>query len=343
MQSATDSAESAAPTVDLSLPLLQALNDEHNEAIQECITAKSVKAWIDNQVKVEQLVKSKLKLRPMPTTVTCLVFASACNDVSVVRSLVEAGADVSVTDSCGNTPLLLSVTKFEENDGDLEKIEYLLQCDASVVNVGDHGDRTPLHEAALKKTADLTNVLIQHGADVHASDNDKDTPLHLATQQGSTDAISALIQHGSDVHSLDLFGRTPLFNACFEGHVNIIHQLIRYGADVHARDSEMEATPLHIAAYKNQPDCVKALIEHGAAINATDSRGWTPLHSPAGLGHFATVKVLTSFPECDVRKKNNAGETAADLARKKGHDDIAKFLEKKRYGKEYFTVSDVSG
>ena len=63
-----------------------------------------------------------------------MCFASKCSDVRAVRQLVEAGADVTVTDLHGQTQLILTC----RSDVDAkEKAAYLLQCDASLLSVSD--------------------------------------------------------------------------------------------------------------------------------------------------------------------------------------------------------------
>ena len=52
----------------------------------------------------------------------------------------------------------------------------------------------------------------------------------------------------------------------------------------------------------------------------------TALHQAAFAGNLEVVKLLTSYSQCDVHAKNNAGKTAADWARDEGHNDIVNYL-----------------
>ena len=276
---------------DLSLKLLQALNDRDQKTVSECTKDKSVKLWIDNRVDHTQIENAIFSFSDNIKDVTCLGFASRFCNTRTVQQLVEAGADVTATDSSGRTPLhCVGWSKIEVK----QKVEYLLSCDASLIRARNNDNNTPLNDAGL-------------------SDNDT--------------AISVLIQHGAEVNERGELGRTALHDACNRGRVACIHELMRHGADVEARDSEHEATPLQLAADYNHPECVKVLLDkYSASINATNMFGNTALHRAAFAGNLEVVKLLTSYSQCDVYAKNNAGKTAADTARVYGHNNVVDYL-----------------
>ena len=90
---------------DLSLKLLQALNDRDQKTVSECAKDKSVKVWIDNRVDHTKIENAIFSFSDNIKDVTCLGFASRFCNTRTVQQLVEAGADVTVTDSSGRTPL----------------------------------------------------------------------------------------------------------------------------------------------------------------------------------------------------------------------------------------------
>ena len=225
---------------DGALTLLQALNDRDQDIIDQCLKHTSVKKMINNKVKISEVVNRRESF--FDVKITCLCYASRCNDARTVRQLVQAGADVTTVDSRGFTPLHWACgSKIEAK----QKIEYLLSCDASLIR---------------------------------ARDNDDNTPLNLTAIGGNDAVISVLIQHGAEVDERGKLGRTALHGACQKGHVDCIHELMRHGADVEARDSEHATTPLELAADFNHPDCVKVLPDkYNASINATNKFGNTVL------------------------------------------------------------------
>ncbi len=72
-----------------------------------------------------------------------------------------------------------------------------------------------------------------------------------------------------------------------------------------------------------------ALADHPEELNiAYAQNGNTPLHVAALNGYTDIVRLLLEQPEIDTPRTNNAGQTALDLAREKGFEEIAQLLEK---------------
>ena len=280
---------------DLPSKLLQALNDNNQRAISRCVKDDSVHQWIDNKVNHKQIQNARTVFRDTSKNITCLGYATACNDLNTVQQLVQAGADVTTTDAQGYTPLHRACVSTIESK---QKVYYLLGCNPSLCGARDCDGNTPLHWAAL--------------SGIHA-------------------VISVLIQHGAKVNERGRFGRTALHSACNNGYVDCVHELMRHGANVEARDGDSEATPLQLAASFDRPDCVRVLLDtYDASINATNKYGNTALHRAASAGNLKVVKLLTSYSQIDVHARNSVYETAADVAEEKGHLDIVNYLTPQR-------------
>ena len=187
--------------VDGSLRLLQALNDKHQAAIDECVAAEGAKDWINYDVDPKQLDNPVREFKDV-ASVTCLTFASLVNDVQTVRQLVESGADPTVTDSEGCSVLHYACA----NRADAQaKVTYLLQREASLVNAYNHSKNavltrrkrsTPLHVAARYNQTDCVKILINDGkALVNATVEYGCTALHLAAAAGSAEAAKVLVQY----------------------------------------------------------------------------------------------------------------------------------------------------
>ena len=137
--------ESKSPR-DGALTLLQALNDRDQEIIDQCLKHKSVKKMINNKVNISEVVNRRESF--FDVNITCLCYASDCNYARTVRQLVQAGADVTASDSRGITPLHRSCeSKIEAK----QKVGYLLSCDASLIRARtNNNNHTPLNVAALR-------------------------------------------------------------------------------------------------------------------------------------------------------------------------------------------------
>lgn len=72
---------------------------------------------------------------------------------------------------------------------------------------------------------------------------------------------------------------------------------------------------------------VKAMLSHGVSIGATDRSDWrTALHAAANAGDMRTVRFLVSNG-ADVNALDRAGDSPAELADSRGHQECASFLQ----------------
>lgn len=102
---------------------------------------------------------------------TALAFDKCPDDLA--RWLVAQGADLSATDTWGNTPLHSRARSRRSG------IDVLLELGADV-NSANSSIGTPLHAAAASHNAAHARLLLQHGARVNELNRDKLTPLELA-------------------------------------------------------------------------------------------------------------------------------------------------------------------
>jgi hypothetical protein len=102
---------------------------------------------------------------------TALAFDKCPDDLA--RWLVAQGADLSATDTWGNTPL------HQRARSRRSSIDVLLELGADVNNASS-SIGTPLHAAADSHNAAHARLLLQHGAHANARNKERLTPLELA-------------------------------------------------------------------------------------------------------------------------------------------------------------------
>jgi len=174
---------------------------------------------------------------------------------------------------------------------------------------------SPLH---LVQNKDMTQFLIEHGADVNSRASMGLTPLHLAR---NTEIAEVLIQNGADVNAKSRYGATPIFTAANE---EVLRTLIENGADVNAQDNH-GITVLHILAeslYWTLPESesiLKLLVGHGADININHNQLGTPFHLALNgysgkENSIKTIEILLKY-DADINARNSDGKTLLDLAR----------------------------
>jgi ankyrin repeat protein len=169
---------------------------------------------------------------------TALKSAAAAGDAATVRLLLEAGADPNATDSSGSTPLLWAVTNCS-----LPSVQALIakgaqvnlaMTDAGTVKFGKIQlvGLTPLMVAAPYCGAEMTETLLDAGANVNARDIRGMTPLMLAlaSEAQNLDRVNLLLNSRADVAAKSNVGETPLDWALKYGHPAIIETLQAKGA-----------------------------------------------------------------------------------------------------------------
>jgi uncharacterized protein len=161
----------------------------------------------------------------------------------------------------------------------------------------------------------------------------KKLDIFEAAGLGRIDRLRACIDDsptGSSIDSASRDGFTALHFACFFGQPETARLLLEHGAavDVVAANAT-RVMPLHSAASARNLEAARLLVERGAPVNGRQQGGWVPIHAAAQNGDLGMVELLLGHG-ADPTLANDAGKTAADVAREKGHEEIAALLEKRR-------------
>jgi ankyrin repeat protein len=135
-------------------------------------------------------------------------------DISLMRRLIQQGADVNQSNQVGGTPLISffmfpggGLTQLDQ----LEIISILLDADANLNYAPQltYGE-TVLHLAARESRVDQVQILLRKGANPDARNNRGNTPLHLAVSNPDIFVIRALIAANGNVNAINSEGYTPL-------------------------------------------------------------------------------------------------------------------------------------
>lgn len=154
--------------------------------------------------------------------------------------------------------------------------------------------------------------------------------LILAAARGNLPFVRALLAAGVPLDATNDVHYTPLMAAAFSYRVEVVLFLLQAGADVQRRDVHGR-TPLHCAtgspssAADQQCECVRLLIKRGAVIDALNESGDTPLMGAAWFGCLSSVALLLKHG-ASASIRDDRGHTAEDLARQRGHTEIAGLL-----------------
>eukprot|EP00794_Sanderia_malayensis_P000577 gene577-1237_t len=231
---------------------------------------------------------------------TPLHVAAKYNCVAVARLLVERGADINRRNIYGATALHFSTRR-----GNTEIARLLLDQNGIDIKIKDNGDVTPLHQAAISGDVEITQKLLDQGADIYSKDREGENALHFAASEGNADIVDVLmatfdgdmvdgkpgvnkisyVNQPSDAHD------AALHLACTSGYEHCVKRLIFHGAHVNKK-SEGKVSPLHLAATSGNIEVAKELLLHKAKINPKDVDQMTPLHKAAMFGKLEMMQFL---------------------------------------------------
>jgi ankyrin repeat protein len=188
--------------------------------------------------------------------------------------------------------------------GDVAELRRLLAESSALAKARrEHCDATPLHAARSNVAA--AQLLIEFGADVNAIDGEKQRlmPLHGRAEHGDVEVVDLLLAHGADVHAASCMG-TPLHCAVggfqHEPPVRwreVAARLLEFGANVNAGSpatGDPTWTPLHHAAWRNHIAAVSWLLEHGADRTRINKYGSTPLETARYFHHKEVATLLSA-------------------------------------------------
>jgi ankyrin repeat protein len=209
-------------------------------------------------------------------------------NLQLVRILLSFGADQSVRNERGRTPLYKAVLL-----GHLDRARQLLDYGADL-EVADNNGWTVLFAAVTQGNAPMVKLLCQRGALVNKKDKTGMTPLQHAISQGGEEVVRTLLETGADVNLLSK-GESPLSRATAKSNLRLLQLLLEYGADVALPSpGYCGALPLHLASIGRSIEVLEALVYAGSPLDATDTEGRTALKWAMDGGKSNFVQLLTN-------------------------------------------------
>lgn len=227
-------------------------------------------------------------------------------------------------------------------EGDRSLVQELLQQNVDV-NAAQGDGTTALHWAAYRDDAEMAELLIQAGADVHAKTRLGDiTPLFIAAKDGNAAVIESLLSAGAGANATNAMGTTPLMLASASGVTDAVESLLEHGADVNARESAYGQTALMFAAALNRADVIRLLASRGAELDVTSEvqplYGGSRRGGPTAMGGNTALQLAAREGQLDavralVESGVNVNQVSAldqmsamTTAIMNSHFDVGKFL-----------------
>jgi len=163
-----------------------------------------------------------------------MIEAAWDGNVTVVSTLINAGAELNAKDGFGRTALIWASSTLSSSlaslGGHIEIVKLLLEKGANV-NVKDKNGKTALQAWAYKGHVEIVKLLLEKGANINARDTDGWTALLWASYNGKVETVKLLLEKGADINARDKDGWTAMMQAAKKKHVDTVKLLKDNGAE----------------------------------------------------------------------------------------------------------------
>jgi ankyrin repeat protein len=183
-----------------------------------------------------------------------LIAALMSGDATLVRSLVDDGADPNAIGEDGSSALAIAA--------------YI--------------------------DPQFVQLLLERGAEMDAiSGPIKGTALGLALYWGKPESAEILIKAGANSNIADFSGETPLFSVVESGNVDLARLMLSAGADPNVQNQSGK-TAIYTAITNDDVEMVKILLNAGARLDVRDNDGETPLARAIDWGRQEILELFQS-------------------------------------------------
>lgn len=220
---------------------------------------------------------------------TPLLLAAAYGSISMCKSLISKGADMTVTHKEGG-----NILHYVAANGHHEVLEFFMkQENCPSVDAVNDGRVTPLMMAVCHGYSDCVKVLLSYKAETNISMiEDGLAPLHVAARFHYEDIVRMLIHAGADPLAIDDRGQTPIDHA---------NKRIVLAAPPEEKEPDEQKTNISRTSVDNlDPDVITIALQKSLGLNTAPSRPGNL--SPRSAGRN---KAITDLLEKEMTSKTN--------------------------------------
>jgi ankyrin repeat protein len=172
--------------------------------------------------------------------------------------LITSGRFENVSQDSNDTNLLWWASK----NGCEISAKLLIALEPAMIDGKDKNERTPLIVAAEHGHTEVTELLLEEGADLEATSKIGNA-LYVASAKGNEEVVALLLDKGADVDAQGGLYETALQAASRFGHREIVALLLDNGANINAQGGAY-GTALKVASAEGHRDVAELLLDRGA-------------------------------------------------------------------------------
>lgn len=219
------------------------------------------KSFYNNPFLWNKIINKKRNLTP-------LMNATFINKASRVKFLLEAGANVNLSDSNRQNALLYAFCGNTKHSPHKCK-----DCNLKII------------ESLCEKNINLNHL-----------DIDNENPIMSAIKLGYTDAIKIFCKYNFDINHKNLDGKTAMILAIENNQPEICYYLWKKGADINTVDDKKH-TFLMTLVYNNSStyEMIEDVLKNYNLINAIDDNGNTAIMYAHKYTSIDIVKLLIKY------------------------------------------------
>ncbi len=303
---------------------------------------------------------------------TALMWAAAEGHADIVSMLAAHGAELNIRSYDRDTTLPkmaagtpaapiarggLTALLFAARQGEIESVKALLDAKADI-NAVDSDGNNALTLAILNTHYDLTQMLIDRGADPNIAAKNGRTALYSAVEMHDVDWSPRPAHKETDkTTSLDIIKSLVDHKANINAQLTAPAPIEKHAQDMGDKTMGAGTTPFTRAARSADVELMHYLLDHGADPKLVGKDNQTALMAASGVAWNDHIKgteaeALEAVKLCvslglDVNAATDKGETALHGAAHRGSDLIAKYLidhgaNVKARNKRGFTALDLA-
>lgn len=242
-----------------------------------------------------------------------LLIALKEQKLSYLPLLLEAGADITATDSNGQNVLHICSSS---SDGNSLTLFLGLENAKKIINSKDNRGNTPLLLACGSGHGFTTGVklLLDSGASVSDTDSAGNFSIHVALANNNDSASKELSQvilkkDPTLLNVKNSSGQTPLIVALKNSKSESGAYFIALKADVTPKDSSGN-TGLHYACAKDMDEIARKIVALGGDINAINNINENPICICAKNKNEPLSDYFLSFRNINIDLRDSSGKSA---------------------------------